>query len=289
MRAPGEAAIPGEELFYEHVHMTFHGNYIVARTLLEKLHDLLPASVGGDSAAPVPLSEEDCEVQLAYTAHDRYKHMLNMRDRVKNAPFANQLGHEARAQRMDAQLERLGAALKAEGPDRAIAQYRIALDAYPDDWMLYENLADILEQYGREEEAVDAWRKVAERLPNHVDAHNAIGLHLARLGDQQGAIKAYQTALRVDPLEEDSLNNLGNAYSREGDYTNALKCYLKSVELDPEFFMARANLGVTYAQIGRFRKALPHLEKAAELNPNDDKVRAALQDLREKTGVSPSS
>ena len=39
------AGIPGGELFYEHVHLTFEGNYLLARTLAEEAKKLLPAAV----------------------------------------------------------------------------------------------------------------------------------------------------------------------------------------------------------------------------------------------------
>jgi hypothetical protein len=49
--------IPGEEFFYEHVHLNFQGNYLLARAFAEQIESAWPAlgslpGPGGDVGAP---------------------------------------------------------------------------------------------------------------------------------------------------------------------------------------------------------------------------------------------
>ena len=59
-------AIPGKELFYEHVHFTFDGNYALALAVLDQVEKALPRLAGlrkSDSA----LAKQQCKQALALT------------------------------------------------------------------------------------------------------------------------------------------------------------------------------------------------------------------------------
>lgn len=43
--------IPGEQLFYEHVHLTFKGNYLLAKTVFQQVQEILPARIRNRKAA----------------------------------------------------------------------------------------------------------------------------------------------------------------------------------------------------------------------------------------------
>ena len=64
--------LSGEEFFYEHVHLTFEGNYIVARTVLGQIEPILAAKLG-DKAQPrgVVPTREQCAERLAYNDWSR--------------------------------------------------------------------------------------------------------------------------------------------------------------------------------------------------------------------------
>src|SRR4029077_20260954 len=60
----GEASphgIPGRELFYEHVHMNPHGNYLLARALFIHIVALLPEEARSSAATVEPPSEEEAD------------------------------------------------------------------------------------------------------------------------------------------------------------------------------------------------------------------------------------
>jgi len=66
--------IIGGELFLEHVHMNFKGNYLLARAIFEQAENTLPERIKLNKADERPFpTEEECARYLAYTDWDQYK------------------------------------------------------------------------------------------------------------------------------------------------------------------------------------------------------------------------
>ncbi len=61
--------IPGERLFYEHVHFTFDGNYLLAGALLKQVEAVLPQLAASGKRKPAP-SRERCAELLVLTPWD---------------------------------------------------------------------------------------------------------------------------------------------------------------------------------------------------------------------------
>jgi len=132
--------IVGSEQVYEHVHMTPEGNYVLARALFEKI---APKLAQGGSPSD-PLSEADCERQLALTGFDRWRLANEMFGRLQKAPFTNQLNHSE-------QLFHFawGAQPPSESPNDTVAQYQWAIARNPDDQMLHLRFGGFLFPYNR--------------------------------------------------------------------------------------------------------------------------------------------
>src|SRR5262249_11122937 len=68
----GEA--PGEEFFLEHVHMNFHGNWLLGRVLFDAITQNAPAGLSTSSNQIMgALSEDQCAQRLAHTEWNDYK------------------------------------------------------------------------------------------------------------------------------------------------------------------------------------------------------------------------
>ena len=76
--------IPGEGLFYEHVHFTFDGNYLLARAFLDEVEAALPQLAASRKQEPI-LSREQCAESLALTPWDEYQ-MANLMAEVTSRP-----------------------------------------------------------------------------------------------------------------------------------------------------------------------------------------------------------
>lgn len=83
--------------------------------------------------------------------------------------------------------------------DQAEQEYRAALLLNPQGADLYMNLAYILEQEKRWDDAAAAAREALRLNPNSGLAHNFLGLALEMKGDRQGAVDEYRIAVAQDP------------------------------------------------------------------------------------------
>jgi tetratricopeptide (TPR) repeat protein len=129
---------PGEELFYEHVHMNFTGNYLLAKAIFEQVENILPERIKRYKAEQQLPTDAECEEYLAYTDWNRYKiteEILNAY--IKQAPFTNQLYHKQRVTQMEQQVKTLKAFLTLEVFNEVQAQYRWAIQQSPSDWWLH--------------------------------------------------------------------------------------------------------------------------------------------------------
>ena len=301
----------GEELFYEHVHLNFAGNYALARSLAEDIAALLPASVVGNPAARTNfLSADECADRLAYTDWDQYQIIQKMSRRVQEAPFNQQPGHEERDDWLRQRLAELEPKIGRLALEAATQQYRRALAGAGDDWVLHDHFAQLLVAAGNPGEAEREWRRVLELTPHYfvayyqlagllngvgrtadaernflaalrlrpesAEAWYGLGLTLAKEGNLPEAIQHFEKALKFDPDLGEAYVNWGLALARQGRNAEAKQKYEQALRVKPDSAPAHLNLGLALAAQKQFKEAIEHYSAAVELAPNDARARFSL-------------
>jgi len=131
--------VTGNELIYEHVHLTPEGNYVLARAMFLQIASKLPSANGRTfQAADVP-SEAECERALALTGYDRTRIAREMLQRLQSPPFTNQMNHNEQVWKLMFKAEGMN-----EAPDATSAQYQWAISQRPDDRPLHYNFGQFL-------------------------------------------------------------------------------------------------------------------------------------------------
>ncbi len=167
---PSGAGIPGQELFYEHVHLTFQGNYLVARALLPTVEQALPAWVRDHAVASRPIPTiDDCARNLMFTAANEYLSLAQMRTTVTPYPFTAQLDHERRLQIIDDALARLRGLATPAVQRATVEGYRRAHERRPRDLLLALNFAKILSLTGNTGASNRIMRQVLASQPPAAD------------------------------------------------------------------------------------------------------------------------
>ncbi|MBK7997464.1 MAG: tetratricopeptide repeat protein [Verrucomicrobia bacterium] len=260
--------IAGEELFYEHVHFNFAGNYLLARAYA--------AQILGDAVKTAKvLSSEECARRLAFTDFNRYRVLDEVRERLRQPPFNAQLNHAER----DARLGRELAKLDRASFSNAVQMYEEAIARSPDDAVLHENFATLLQDFGREPDAQKHWRRVIELLP-----HSEVGFFgLANLLDAEGraeeAVALYREALRLRPRSAETRNGLALALASQGRFDEAFAEYERLIQIAPGFVEARINLGLTLAGQGKHQDAARQYLEVIRLQSNNVPARVNLGKL----------
>jgi tetratricopeptide (TPR) repeat protein len=258
------------EHFHEHVHFTFAGNYRVARMLAEETARLLD---GATNSWP---SQDQCAEWLACTEWDQFQIIDEIVKRLQLPPFTGQSGHAERIQRFRDARARLEAALKPENHDRWIQTYRAALAKAPNDWMLHENFATLLQNIGDASGAEREWRKVTELLPHSAAAWYGLGNVLDALGKSGEALECFRKALSLKPGAVEARNGLGLALASQGKTSEAIHEYQTALRQKPDFAEARVNLGLALAKEGKLADAINEYRAALRANSNSVAARINL-------------
>ena len=206
---PNWHGILGERLFYEHVHLTFEGNYLLARTVFQQICRALPQLGVPDSRQSIP-SRQRCAELLAFTPLDEYNLAAGIGEMTSRAPFTNQLGYDLRRdaarRRMDSLL---GLALTPQAIQEARRTYEAALAKTPGDWYLHCGFARLAKTAHQPDVALEDYRIVVGMQPRNALMQYNLGTLLAANGEVDGAVASYRRALEINPDFAEAHYNLG--------------------------------------------------------------------------------
>ena len=192
--------IPGQELFYEHVHFTSSGNELLARLLADKVAEQLPAAIRAQGRSlPAEVESEACAQRLASTLWDQKRVWELALGRISGPPFTAQSSHPRNVQYGQDRVKEVDSRTTPESPARDEAMYETALAAHPDDTLVRWNYAQFLERSGRLSEAVNQGILICDLLPHASWPHYFVGSVMARLGRIPEAADYLQRALRISP------------------------------------------------------------------------------------------
>ena len=111
--------LPGDKLFYEHVHLNFMGNYLLARTIAEQVEKLLPKQTVGNAVARQPWpTVADCARRLGWSDWTLLDAEESILPRLREPPFTGQLNHNAQWQHLLSLLDQLRPAASPQGISR---------------------------------------------------------------------------------------------------------------------------------------------------------------------------
>ncbi len=261
--------ILGGDLFYEHVHLTFDGNYLLARAVLDQVCEALPKAVRSGKTGPVP-SRQRCAEALVLTSWDEYQMANAMVPLISQPPFTNQMDHainQAAAMERTESLRKL--AFTPQALQAAWRAYEAALRESPDNLDLHLHIANLASQSGRLDVAIEHLQIVVEKQPWWSLMHKNLGDTLKQCERREEAIKHYQQALRLNPDFVEAHNNLGDALVQVGRIQEAIEQFKQALELKPDYMEAHNNIGIALARLGQNDEAIAHLQKALELEPNN--------------------
>jgi len=124
----------------------------------------------------------------------------------------------------------------------------------PRDVVLIYNNALELSNSGQFDKALGEYRRAIEAYPQFVAAYNNIGEIHARMGDSEKAIEAYLEALKIDKHYR-VLLNLGVEHFNRKNYTQALKYFAESISREPRFLEGNYYSGLVHYNREEFKKA----------------------------------
>ncbi len=171
---------------------------------------------------------------------------------------------------------------RSELANKAIEEYRAAIDADPTSAYLTSGLAELYAKTGRIRDAVVEAQDIIKRNPNNLEARRLLGrIYLRSLGDMQAgsgsesvlklAIEQYEQIVRLQPDSMDDHLLLGRLYRLNNDLQKAENEFKIAVKLQPGSEEAVTTLAYLYNELGDTARAtqvlssVPNAERSAKL------------------------
>ena len=159
--------------------------------------------------------------------------------------------------------------------NKAIEEYRQAIDADPSAEFLTAGLAELYVKTGRIRDAVLEAQDIIRRDPKNLEAHKLLGrIYLRSLGDIPGgngsdnvlklAIDQYEQIVKLEPANIDDHLLLGRLYRLNSDTQKAEAELKTAVKLDPNSEEAVTTLAMLYTDEGDTSRALQVLSSVPD-------------------------
>ena len=262
-----QTGIPGQESFYEHVHLNFDGNYRLALAWAEDIQKLLPPAVMGRAVGSWA-SQDACERRLGLTDWNRVSVFEEVGRRLGRPPFTGQLENAARLEAVRAQSQVLRQRMTGAAIEPARGIYQEALRRAPDDPQLHENYAEFLEAVHDTKAVIAEWRRVCELIPHYYLPFLNLGQVLKEQGQLAEAIESLQRAAVLAPRSAEVRLEIGTVYGRQGQWAKALAEFESARRLgseDPRLLLFAAE---TLWKLGRSAESFDYLREVIRLKPD---------------------
>ncbi len=164
---------------------------------------------------------------------------------------------------------------RPEYANKAIDEYRLAIENDPSSEYLNSGLAELFAKTGRIRDAVLEAQDIIKRDPNNLEARKLLGrIYLRSLGDLQAgtqsqeilkrAIEQYEAIVRIEPKSVEDHLLLGRLYRLNNELLKAENEFKTAVSLDPGSEEALTTLSYLYNEEGDSKRAAEVLKGVPE-------------------------
>jgi tetratricopeptide (TPR) repeat protein len=259
--------IPGLELFYEHVHFNFAGNYLLALDFAEKVKKILPAAITTRDEGKWACAKL-CDDRLAATVWDRQRVWQPILSRIMAPPFTGQFDHAANLKIYEAKMTEAKSLMNTQSPEQARQMYERALVLSPDDYFLHGNFERFLEAGGYLPQAIVEAKRCCELVPQLPGGYYYAGTLLVRAGRTTEAAEYFSRALAIRSDYAEAQNEMGELLANQQNTAGAVTWFKRAIRANPGYVEAYIGLGFLQQNQGDISTAMVNYQKAASLEPD---------------------
>lgn len=158
----------------------------------------------------------------------------------------------------------------------------------PNSASIYQLLASIYRDLGRNSDAIAALQNGVKRQPKNLVMWKALAYLQLHEKDDAAVIPTFLAIIDLDPKDVDARMNLGVVYQRQNRPDDAVHAYRAALQLNPTDFNTHFNLALVLMRQQKVAEAAAELEAADKLSPGNAELLEllgdtyALQDLQAK-------
>jgi len=191
----------GSQIFNDHVHFSFDGDYLMARSMFSNVVSCLGlTNAAGPSGAGQLPSRAECADWLGFTSWEDVNVAAGVVRSMANPPFLDQLDHAQRQARAEQAVQEGLGKFNREQLQNLIPAYRTAIARNPSDWQLHFTFANFF-LYGVQDynAAAEEFKVVVNQFPKLQPMRHALGNALLSAGKWDEATEQFNEILRLDP------------------------------------------------------------------------------------------
>jgi tetratricopeptide (TPR) repeat protein len=164
--------------------------------------------------------------------------------------------------------------------DKAIENFKKAIELSPLNAVRYKSAADVLFKVKRWQEAADLLEYAIKNSLEFPDLYNYLSQAKFALRDYKSAQKFIRQALGADPENVDYLNQLGICLKETDQFDDAHKIYNQVIKIDPANAPALYNKSVLLHTKGETEEAIKLLERLLKKHPDFAPATAKLAEYK---------
>ncbi len=276
--ARSSGGVPGNDLFYDNVHLNFAGGKALAAAFYPAVAGAVARKFPELSVAGRETPPDDALIgaRLAMTPQaecdhiDRILAMLPVFKKGITATWDESIGMLAKRREAVASSPGCGA-------EAAVVALREALAANPKDAVLADRLLDRLSQGGDRDSYLETARKMVEGIPARRPLLRHLANALRECGRTDEAFAAYARLLDCFPDDTEGWCGRAAIELLRGDSTAAVRSCRRAVLANPAHLGAQLGLAEALAAAGRRDEALEEYDTAVLMNPMNPKPMESME------------
>ena len=154
--------------------------------------------------------------------------------------------------------------------------------AFPENDIYIQQLAQIYDELGQYEDSARMWEHYMQYAPTPIDGCPMLGFAYEKLGRMGDAYKAHERCWQFSQNNGDMIFFYAHSLERQGEFARAIKLYEQGLKRFPNYPDLQIGLARSEMQLGQFaasRKALDHV-LATPPDNSDALVASGLLHLR---------
>jgi len=113
--------------------------------------------------------------------------------------------------------------------------------------------------------AIEEYKKALELNPDHWNAHNQIGYLYLDRKNYEKAVEHFQKYVDLNPTDANPLDSLAEAYYRMGRLDEAIAKYKEALKIKPDYFQSLRSLSYVSALKENYAQALHNIDQCINL------------------------
>ncbi len=152
-------------------------------------------------------------------------------------------------------------------PDKAVADYTMAIKIAPVYGPAYLNRGNVLIDAGKYDEAIADFTRAIITFPGYALAYNSRGAAYYNKGNMNAALADLDTAIKLKPDYGNAYSNRARVYASGGDNAKALADFTQAIRIKPQDAGLYDERGVVRSTSDDDNGAVADFTKAIELDP----------------------